>query len=286
MARAAAKRRQPVRHHDDKRRHKDSGGQRFEDTLFFNRLRKQAKWVFVFLALVFGLGFVVFGVGSSGVSGLSDIFSGIRGGGGGTSIQKAEKKAAANPKDATAQRDLATAYDQHGDIDKAIFAWTAYTKLKPKDVEGLTNLATDYQSQYNTQLDAARAAYIDASNSQASTFGPPADSPLGRALGNVEDPIQKQIVGSASQKASEAQQVLQATAAQLEGVYKQISTLQPNEPSGQLQLAQAAQQAGDNLTAITAYRRFIKLSPFDNQVAYAKQQIKTLESQLQGAPQG
>src|SRR6266542_4358659 len=100
MARAGAKRRQPVRHHDaDRRRHKDSGGQRFEDTLFFNRLRKQAKWVFVFLALVFGLGFVVFGVGSSGVSGLSDIFSGVRGGGSGTSIQKAEKKAAANPKD-------------------------------------------------------------------------------------------------------------------------------------------------------------------------------------------
>ena len=52
MARAAAKRRPPARHHEaDKRKHKDSGGQRFEDTLFFNRIRKQAKWVFVLLIL-------------------------------------------------------------------------------------------------------------------------------------------------------------------------------------------------------------------------------------------
>ena len=41
----------PTRHHDDayRKKHKDSGGQRYEDTLFFNRMRKQAKWVFVLL---------------------------------------------------------------------------------------------------------------------------------------------------------------------------------------------------------------------------------------------
>ena len=33
--------------------------------MFFPRLRRQAKWMFVFLALVFGVGFVIFGVGSS-----------------------------------------------------------------------------------------------------------------------------------------------------------------------------------------------------------------------------
>ena len=93
MARAAAKRRQPTRHHRDDRRHKDSGGQRFEDTLFFSKLRKRTKWVFILLALIFGVTFVVFGVGSSvGGSGLSDIFNGIRGGGSGQpSVSKAEK---------------------------------------------------------------------------------------------------------------------------------------------------------------------------------------------------
>src|SRR6266550_7587105 len=103
MARAAAKRRQPTHHHDDKRRHKDSGGQRFEDTLFFNRLRKRAKWVFVLLTLAFALGFVLFGVGSSNVSGLSDIFNGIRGGGSGQpSVSKALKETQEDPKNAQA----------------------------------------------------------------------------------------------------------------------------------------------------------------------------------------
>src|SRR5919204_6990164 len=98
MARAAAKRRQPVRHHDDRRRHKDSGGQRYEDTLFFNRLRKQAKWVFVFLAVVFAGGFVLFGVGSSNVSGLRDIFNGIGGGGGpGSFPEKGVQKKTGEP---------------------------------------------------------------------------------------------------------------------------------------------------------------------------------------------
>ena len=36
-----------------------------EDTMFFPKLRRHAKWMFVFLALVFGVGFVVFGIGAS-----------------------------------------------------------------------------------------------------------------------------------------------------------------------------------------------------------------------------
>ena len=34
--------------------------------MFFTRLRRHAKWMFVFLALAFGVGFVVFNVGSGG----------------------------------------------------------------------------------------------------------------------------------------------------------------------------------------------------------------------------
>ena len=43
--------------------------------MFFPKLRRQAKWVFVILALVFALGFVVFGVGSGGGIGLGDLFN-------------------------------------------------------------------------------------------------------------------------------------------------------------------------------------------------------------------
>ena len=59
-----------------------------EDTMFFTRLRRHAKWMFVFLALVFALGFVGFGVGAGGV-GIGDVFRGS--GGGGTSVSDARK---------------------------------------------------------------------------------------------------------------------------------------------------------------------------------------------------
>ena len=46
--------------------------QSWEDELFFARLRHHAKWVYALLALVFVIGFVIFGVGS-GSTGISDI---------------------------------------------------------------------------------------------------------------------------------------------------------------------------------------------------------------------
>ena len=284
MARAAAKRRQPTHHHRDDRRHKDSGGQRFEDTLFFNRLRKRAKWVFIFLAVVFAGGFVLFGVGSSNVSGLSDIFNGVGGGGSGQpSVSKAEKATQENPKDAAAWKTLAAAYDTTGDIPSAISAWTTYTTLRPKDVEGLQSLATDYEQQFSTQTQVAAAAQAEAQNTQSTQFGPPPSSPLGRALNSVSDPIAQAASLGANQRFNTALQTRQATAQQLEGVYKKLATLhKPVEPSDQLLLAQAAQNAGDTAAAIAAYKAFIKLAPDDPNAAYARQQVKALGSPSQG----
>jgi hypothetical protein len=285
MARAAAKRRRSPARHEHDRRHKDSGGQRFEDTLFFNRLRKQAKWVFVVLAVVFAGGFVLFGVGSDVAgTGLSDIFSGIRGGGGGSSISKELKKTQENPKDAAAWRALAAAYDTEGDLPNAISAWTTYTELRPKDVDGLTQLATDYQQQLALQTQEAQLAAYEAQTAQASTFGPPSSSPLGRALDDVDNPIASSVSEAANLRYNAALQQRQATASQLVDIYQRIAKLQQREPAAQLQLAQAAQDAGDAGTAVAAYKQFVELAPFDNQVPYAKQQIKALEKQLGGAP--
>ena len=286
MARAAAKRRQPVRHDQDRRRHKDSGGQRFEDTLFFNRIRKQAKWVFIFLAVVFAGGFVLFGVGSSNVSGLSDIFSGIRGGSSGPSVSKQLKEVREHPRGAQAWHDLATAYDTKGDLVGAIGAWRTYIKLRPRDVDGLTKLATDYTQQLANQTTVAQIAYAEAQTAQGSTFGPPTSTPLGKALASVSDPISSAVGEAATTRYTEVLQQRQATAQGLVGVYAKIGALQPQEPAVRLQLAQAAEDAGDSATAIAAYERFIKLAPYDNQVPYAKTRIRALKAQLAGASRG
>ena len=89
-----------------------------EDTMFFPRLRRHAKWMFVLLALVFGLGFVVFGVGAGG-TGVGDIFRGS-GGTSGPSVSSTRKATEERPKDPQAWRDYATALETEGNTAEAI----------------------------------------------------------------------------------------------------------------------------------------------------------------------
>lgn len=284
MARAAAKRK-PAPRHDDayKRKHKDSGGQRYEDQLFFNRLRKQAKWVFVLLIVAFGLGFVLFGVGSSNLGGLSDVFNGIRGGGGQPSVDKPLKRTQENPKDAKAWNDLASAYDLRGDYQAAIPAWETYVKLRPKDPDALTRLATDYEQQFSTQTNEAAIAQAQAQNAQATNFGPPSTSPLGRALASQTDPIGSAIGQEANNRFNQVYAQRQATAGQLVGVYQKLAKLQPTESGVQFQLAIAAENAANTAAAITAYRKFLQLAPDDLNAPQAKARLKALEAQAKAS---
>ena len=74
--------------------------------MFFPRLRKQAKWMFLLLALVFGVGFVFFGVGGNlpGTS-LGDILSNSAGTGGGPSESELRDRIEENPNNAAAYKD-------------------------------------------------------------------------------------------------------------------------------------------------------------------------------------
>src|SRR5919201_4127234 len=152
MARAAAKRTpRPKPKADAHRRdRRPGGGGGVEQTLFFQRIRRQAKWVFVFLAFVFAGSFVVYGVGS-GSTGIGDLlrgnFGGIFGGGnssGTPSISKAQKEVAKNPKSAKAYRDLARAYEEKNQDLGAIGALESYLRLRPKDAGALRELAAEY----------------------------------------------------------------------------------------------------------------------------------------------
>jgi hypothetical protein len=279
MARAAAKRRPPARRPDPKRRHKDPGGQRYEDTLFFNRLRTHAKWVFVLLIVVFGLGFVLFGVGSSSL-GLGDILNGVGGGGGsGPSVGKSLKATEKDPKDAQAWKDLATAYDSGGDYTLGIGAWQRYTQLRPRDVDGLSALAQDYGNQLQAQSADVQAAQAQAQQNPQSSFGPPSTSALGRALGSLSDPITQSSNASGSTAYQTALSAYQQSATELIAVYQKLAKLQPSDPIVQLQLAQTAESVGNTTAAIGAYKAFIKLAPDDASAPQAKARIKALEKQ-------
>ena len=246
--------------------------------MFFSRIRRHAKWMFVFLALVFAVGFVAFGIGSDQGTGIGDILRDSGGSSGGNlSVGDARDQVQDNPKSAEAKRNLATALQEDGQTDEAITVLTQYLALRPKDEDALRELAGLHLGRANTlaqqaQLVQLRASYL----TFGSTFSVPLDLGNGATLGT--DPIDEAISTQASQQVSEAYGKAQASYQQAEDAYDRLAAVAPRDPNVQLELAQAAQQSGNVTKAIAAYQRFLVLAPDDPSASIVKQQIQQLKA--------
>jgi len=228
--------------------------------MFFPRLRRHAKWMFLFLALAFGLGFVGFGVGAGGI-GIGDVFRDAAGGAGVPSISDSEQKVLDNPKDAQAFKDLATAYQAEGSIDDAVEAMQSYVALRPKNADGFRELAALYlqqasEAQERAQIFQVRSDFL-APGAIRDTIFQLKGSPL------TPDPITNAVSTSYDREISAAVSEIQAASAQAVEQYRRIAEIHPNDPTVQLELAQAAQSANDIVTTIAAYEAFLKLAPDD-----------------------
>jgi Flp pilus assembly protein TadD len=262
------------------RKRKGGGRDSWQDQLFFSRLRRHAKWMFVLLAVVFAVGFVGFGVGS-GSSGIGDLlqgnFSNIFGGGSsGPSISKAQKKVDKHPSDPAAYRQLATAYQAKGRTDDAMAALRQLIVLRPKDTKALSNLGAlqlSRASKFRTDVQNAQAAE-QAAYAQAPVT-PDTSSKLGQALST--DPIGQAVSGQLGGAVSTAQQNMTSAYTDAVTTYKQLAKVSPSDSAVQFQLAQAAESASDYKTAIAAYKRFVTIAPDDPTVPAIKQRIKQLE---------
>jgi tetratricopeptide (TPR) repeat protein len=143
-----------------------------------------------------------------------------------------------------------------------------------RELAGL-HLALATEKQQDAQLAQAIAAY----RAPAQTF-PSLLSPSGQPV--VNDPIASSISSSASQTVAAAYQEANAQATAAVDAYEKLVELQPNDPSTQLELAQAAQQTGDTQTAIAAYERFLKLAPDDPSASVVRDQLKQLRRSAGG----
>jgi tetratricopeptide (TPR) repeat protein len=289
MARAAAKRKTvpkpPAGRGPRQPRAVKKANRPVEETLFFHRIRKGTKWVFALLAVAFAFSFVVAGVGSgsTGFGSVIDALGGIfgtSGGSGGLSISKSLKRIEKNPKDATAYFDAAQAYQAKNQPAEAITYYESYSKLRPNDRRPLVALAGLYTDQFQFYSQAAQQALSSQqqpSSPLAQGFGPSSASPLGQAL---SDPIANAVTPTTSSQSSGVYQQFASAAQQsannVERTYGKLVKVDPTDTSAAIQYAQAAQQAGDTSIAIAQYRKFIKTFPDDSNVAYAKQQLKTL----------
>ena len=246
--------------------------------MFFPRLRRQAKWMFVFLALAFGIGFVAFGVGGNlPGTGVADIFSGGGGTGDQVSASEAREKIRANPKNALAHQQLADALLRDGDRRGAIAALERYTQLRPKDEGGLSQLAGLYYTQTaDLQAEVARAEFEIQQASAGIVFAPGLSR---RDQAPTQDRISEALTATANERYNSAYTKMQASLAKTVGAYERLARATPDDPNVQYQLAQLADAAGDTDTAITAYRKFIRLAPEDTNAPVARERIRQLRQQ-------
>jgi len=252
--------------------------------MFFPRLRRRAKWVFLLLAIFFAFGFVAFGVGAGG-SGIGDYFADVFNrnsvASGQPSVEDAQKKVAENPNDPKARLELANAYQAAKRPEDAVRELERYVKLRPKDAQALQQLGALYDQR---ALNARRDLEAAQAGAPGSAFGQEItdpSSPLSQALG------QGAITSIEQQRASEEQNVaiaaIQAAYTKEADIYQRLIKLRPDDPTLLLTLGQVEYFSGDTNAAIAAYERFLELAPDDPSASLVKQELKRLKS---AAPQG
>jgi len=282
MARAAVKAKQaqqakaqPASKARARGRRKHASGGNPNQQLFFVRMRRRAKPAYFILAFLFALTFAFLGVGS-GSGGLSQLFNNLNiFHSSGTSVSRALKEVQKHPNGATGFRDLATAYEAKGDTANAIGALQQYTDIRTKDAKAWTELAglemtnaQDFIAQYQNAYEAEQLAAPDQAILPSST------SPVGKALGT--NPIERASATELNTSVSNLAQRVQLAYSNAVSSYRKVTSLEPKNPNAWFQLAQAAQTSGDNTTAVSAYRHYLKLNPNGSTAAQIRALIKSL----------
>jgi tetratricopeptide (TPR) repeat protein len=234
--------------------------------------------MFVFLALVFGVGFVVFGIGANQSASLGDLLRDSGGAtGSGISLSDAREQVQENPKSAEAQRNLATALQEEGETEEAITVLTRYVALRPKDADALRELAGLQLGRGSLFAQQAQEAQVRASYyATGDIFGGQLQGPDAQATGS--SPIDDAVTSRATQEVTNAYTKAQQAFTAAVATYDKLVATAPKDPNIRLELAQAAQQSGDYAKAIAAYQEFLKLAPDDPSASIVKQQVAQLKA--------
>jgi hypothetical protein len=251
-----------------------------EDAMFFSRLRRQAKWMFVFLALVFAVGFVAFGIGGSGTGGFADFFQDAGNtASGGPSVGSARDKI--EDGDRTAYKELAEAYRAEGKTAEAIAAGESYVRAQPDDYAFRRTLASDYEGKAARERDEANAITEELTNSTGSTFAVPQNSTLGRALGMGR--IDRELTTEANKRLGELYASIEGAYGRASTHYQRVAAVEKDDVLLQMLLATSAYQARKNGVAIKASQRVCQLAPGSPDCRQARDLIAQIRTQALSA---
>jgi tetratricopeptide (TPR) repeat protein len=244
--------------------------------MLFEKIRRTQKPVFLFLAIMFGLGFALLGVGSAGNVNALDFLH--LGGGSSTpgSISSLNSAVSKNPNDATSWIRLAQAYSAAGQNDQAINAYINYVRLRPKDTTSLTALSGLIERRAVLNLQNAAANQNVAGYYQNGTGGAVMHSlPFGSSL---SDPMAQQLALPYSDEASALQQQSTGDFQRATEYRQTIAKLDPKNAFNQEALGYDAYYARSYPLSAAAFKRYIALAPKNAQdIAQVKAALKQVE---------
>jgi tetratricopeptide (TPR) repeat protein len=243
-------------------------------------MRRQTKWVFAFLAVVFAGSFVFLGVGSGG-SALTDFLNGnihLFGSSSGPSVKSLEHKVAKDPTNAAVRLQLAQLLSKNNQFDQSIAQYNAYLKLKPRDESAMNELGTVYGNKVTALQNEIQSPPTPPLSMVDSITPAPSNTVLGTALATL---VPQAMSASALQQGESAQiqKQLDKVIQQHVGVYKRIAALTPKDSTAFLGAAEAAGKDGDTALQISLYKQFLTKFPSDPLVPDIKKQITKLQKQ-------
>ncbi len=245
--------------------------------MFFPKLRRRAKWVFLFLAIAFAGSFVFFGVGAGG-SGIGDYISDFFNRPVNTdtpSLGDARAAVAERPNDAQARLDLARAAQAEGEVDLAISSFEQYRTMKPEDTDAMRTLTALYGTKIAEAQQRAAVAASDAAQASLPNTLAPQDSQFLQDL--TQNPLTQPQVDEAQARANAASAEVQRLATAQNGVFSKLTELISDDPLLFLQAANAAETAQDYASAVTAYEAYLDLQPNSPNAEQIQARVKTLK---------
>ncbi len=256
-----------------------SHAQQPEDDMFFMRLRNHAKWVFALLAGIFALSFVALGVGT-GVSGssLGDVIRDVFGGGSDTpSVSDAQQKVDENPNEhpSPPRSRNGSAGSRADSRRRADFGEVPGAQAERHcDRRAARGSLRRPGAQGNGGVDGAVAGFdrgVRADGLQLPRLErfPREPSRPGRSILAIATQASVRV----QETTERAQELFGKAAAALEHLTK----ARPQDPTGYLQLGQAAAAAGETEKAVTAFEKFLELAPDDPNAEFVKSQLEFLQ---------
>jgi tetratricopeptide (TPR) repeat protein len=241
--------------------------------MLFEKIRRTQKPVFIGLALVFTLSFVLLGVGS-GVNSLS--LGNLLGQSSGStnSVNDLLAKVHTDPKNAGAWLQLGDAYQANNNTAAALGAYQQYLLLRPKDVTTMTQVATLYETQAENL--ARKAAYWQAVAGQYQSAGSALPTTSGKLGSTFSSPLVSTVQQPMQARAQSYQQQAQQGVQQAMALWKKAIVASPSDSTYERALYRDALAIQDYGTAYQAVKKVLALEPD----APDKKQLETLEKQL------